>query len=724
MEINFKIKELCEVVNGEYYGGTLIDYPITDFEFAPNEMTKKESSQGLCFIAISNERWNKEHGRETNWRDGHEAVQTFSSKCQLIITEDPIESLKDTVPQIIVENSFACLTTIALAARKKMRNPVIAITGSVGKSSTRLMIEHFIQDQLRFVATRGNHNTQSGVPLYGTKLCTNPQLGILEVSLNALNNRGNQSLTIQPDVAIVTSIGEAHLSTLHSTENIALFKARIFAGLRDGGLVILNKDIPKTELNVLQQQAKKKTSRIKYYSMKDTTADLFVKQIKHEKYKTIVTIHYLNEDYKFVMKLPSDGIIMNMLAAFLTLAELGFDLNKYLSKTESFQSLDKIMQLHHLVTSDKRRIDMIDDSHNAAIPSMINAIETFKQKAPFYKGTKILVLGQVADLGKNSELLHEQLIPYILSSGADYVFGHGYYMRDVIRKLPTTMVGGWFNNAKDLAQFIPLYCNDESFILLKGSVSGSDFKMLSLFLPNQLKLSNRPLRNFTVEEVAHHIQPVLGATLTNVKTGDLQATYGYNMSKSIEGLGPILLLYLLLEKGIQQEKQTKLHKWPTNKGLTIHKKPYKRAVTFTHEELIEELIYEQHPSAVFQLAYLYFNSRYEAMKAINTLHKQLQLSQSATLNLTGRYRVKEQQSFYLEDLQKIGRLFYPYRSTLRTLKKLDNGYEIKGIIFGNVRYSCIAFYEDTLICATGLRNIDELDYVFREVALNSKEIMM
>src|SRR5699024_4641372 len=110
-------------------------------------------------------------------------------------------------------------------------------------------------------------------------------------------------------------------------------------------------------------------------------ADMYLKRIIHKKYESIITIHYKSEDYQFKMKMPSLGIIMNTLAALLCLAELGFELENLLPKIHKYHSLDRVMQLKQIKISDSRKVDIIDDSHNAAIPSMINAVETLDRKS-------------------------------------------------------------------------------------------------------------------------------------------------------------------------------------------------------------------------------------------------------------------------------------------------------------------------------------------------------
>lgn len=702
----FNGNELIAELGGYYVDGFFPEKLITDFEIDPIHF-KDTDTINYCFISISNARWNKVHKKQTTWKDGNEKIIPHGAKCALIITETPIPALQQKVPQLIVENSYDTLEKLAKAARKKMNHPVIGITGSVGKSTTRLMLEHFLKKENTIVATRGNHNTQVGVPLYGMKLCSNPDIGILEISLNAINNRGNQSITVEPDVCIVTSIGEAHLSTLHSTENIAKFKARIFKGLRMNGLAIINADIKKEEFNILYKEAKKRTDRIKTYSLTNKNADLYLTHTLLSKYKTDISFQYNGSTYSFAMKMPSTGTIENILAVFLCLAELGYDIEPFLPKAYDFTSLDRVMELKQFQTKDNRAVDLLDDSHNAAVPSMLNAIRTFKVKQPFYKGTKILALGQIADLGDQSAQLHETLVPDILDSGADYVFGHGHYMRDVIKQLPAHMVGGWFNNAKEFSKRIPLYCKDDSLIMLKGSVSGSDFQISSYLLPNQLTHSSKILHDVQPVTIADMLQPVYGAIAYNPIEKKKIFTRGATASQTIEGLGHLVLLLLLFNKRVDPQTQTNLKGWSTNKRKSIHGKPFQKNERFTHEELVEELMITQHPSAIFELASIYFGSRNGAMKEISQFSKDTKLSPAATLNLTGRYRVKEQQSYNLDDLCKIGMRLQAFKTELPVILT-ENGVPIHGIQFGNTRISCIAFKENIIYCIIGIKSKDEL----------------
>lgn len=712
--MGFSIKELANILHADIVTTLDVDSSviINDFEYSAIPL-KANKSQGLCFISISKERWSQSHRKELAWHDGNEVALKYVENFDVLITETPVEELKDKKIQLIVQNSFKTIKILALHARKKMTNTVVGITGSVGKSTTRLMMEHLLQGKETVVATRGNHNTQSGVPLYGAKLCTNPGIGILEISLNALNNAGNQSEVIQPNVVIVTSIGEAHLSTLYSTENIAQYKSRIFSGLQQDGLAIINNDININELNILVAAAKQRTNNIKFYSMKNEKADLYLKEIQYERDYTKATFVYKRNTYSFILTLPSDGMIENTLGALLCLLELGYESSELLEKLSNFVSLPRIMEQKEVLTKDGRNITIIDDSHNAAIPSMINAIQTLNHKADFYKGRKILVLGQVADLGEKSEVLHEKLYNYIIQSKADIVFGHGPYMKKIIRKLPSERVGGWFINAQTMSTQIPFFCSDDSLILLKGSVSGSDFQKTSIYLPMRLKHSDKVIKEYSDNELVNLLQPMPGLKIYDRKRKEIVQHYGYNSTRTAEGLGAILFLYSLFQKKIEN-KEIHLNKWETNRGKSINDKPFSSNQAFMIQELVDEIKATQHPSAIYELAYRIFDSRANAYKEIQSIAQQHTIDKESIMNLTGRYRLKEQQRFDLEHLKTLSEMFYLHRKKLPILLNIRNE-QVHGIIFGDIRKSIIAYVGSYIIYGTGFKSEELLTQVLKAI---------
>ncbi|MGO3726700.1 Mur ligase family protein, partial [Staphylococcus carnosus] len=197
---------------------------INDFEY---QMLHVKSTQ-TAFISISKTSWQNYLNKSKVMNDGNSQIPKDVKEIGLIITESYVEGLAKKIPQIVVKNSIKAMKILALYIRKNYRNPIVCITGSMGKSSTRLMLTAALAP-LKVQENRGNSNTRSAIYLHMCKLAANPDIAIFETSLNALNNRGNMASVLKPDIAIVTGIGSAHLSTIGSTEEIAEYKSRIFA---------------------------------------------------------------------------------------------------------------------------------------------------------------------------------------------------------------------------------------------------------------------------------------------------------------------------------------------------------------------------------------------------------------------------------------------------------------------------------------------------------------
>lgn len=453
---------------------------IRNFEYTISGMRKSEKTN-TALISFTNERIKSALGADRNWPNSDKYVIDNSTAIDLYVTETPINELHDTVVQFIVPNTWEFMHQVGIYLREQTDVPVIAITGSVGKTTTRMMIEHLLTEDYKVLSNQGNHNTRFAIPLYMTKLVQSPDVLNLEVSLNALNQRGKgpQSTFVKPTIAVLTSISFAHMSTMKDLNFLAKLKANIFKGLSDRGTAIINYDIPSEQKEIAYKAAKEKTDRILTYSMTDSAADIYLVSMTELKDVTEVTVSMNGQLYTYYLCLSSAGIVENSLAAILVLKTMGVDLDQYLQRFSTFHSLPKVMEKKRCYV-DCKKVDIIDDTHNAAIPSMINAIKCFTDKTKYYNGRKILVLGQVADLGKFSDELHEKLLPYINDSGADMILGYGEAMKKVIDQVE--IPGGWFESMDEYFEAVRKEITENSLVLLKGSVSASDYNRISFLL--------------------------------------------------------------------------------------------------------------------------------------------------------------------------------------------------------------------------------------------------
>lgn len=471
-----KLKEFKQFKGYFLHPEQVVAQSISNFEYQEQFLTKETLSH-TAFLAVSQERRTEiNNGRHVHWTNGNQQIMPHVKEIGLLVTETPIEN-QPTLIQFIVPNIWEFMYEVSDYLREQFTGPVIAITGSAGKSTTRLMVEHLIGEDKVVLSNRGNHNTRFAMPLYLSKLSQGPDILNLEVSLNALNFKGKGPMTplIKPTISVVTSIGEAHLSTLHTTLNVAKHKKNIFKGLTSEGVAIINHDMGEEEFAILEAEAKAHTQQIKTYSLTNPQADMYVKKIQNDKYSSVIDIHYQDKDYQYRLNIGSDGLIQNSLAALLMMDSLGFEIEQVKDRFETFKSLPKILETHRLKLSNGDRVDIVDDTHNASLPSMSNAISIFKERKNAYKGNGILVLGQIADLGESAEQTHLKLIADIVNADPDMVIGYGENMLPVLAQLPKELQKKWCSNLKELLDRIESSLEDDSYVLLKGSVSHSDF---------------------------------------------------------------------------------------------------------------------------------------------------------------------------------------------------------------------------------------------------------
>lgn len=190
-------------------------------------------------------------------------------------------------------------------------------------------------------------------------------------------------------------------------------------------------------------------------------------------------------------------------------------------------------------------------------------------------------------------------------------------------------------------------------------------------------------------------------------------TQGSKYVSSIEGLGAIIFILLVLKEKSIKNKQTKLKKWATNQGTSIYQKEFRIGQKFSLEELVEEVIQTQHPSAIFELADSLYGGGKEAFKEMNTIRKKCELAEETAFNVTGRYRVKEQQTYNLDDLIKVGSYFKDIQHMLPIL--LDKqGRQYRGIMFGEAGANALIFNGDLISVMMNMPSKDVLLNIFEK----------
>ncbi|PTK14104.1 hypothetical protein BUZ90_11850 [Mammaliicoccus sciuri] len=634
--MKYTIKEISNILNSPILDPSgKEEQIITNFEYQAIHLNNTETA----FFSISSNSWSKFLGRKSKLTDGNKQINKNIKNIGLIITEEYIEGLNFKIPQIIVENSIEALKTLAVTIRENYKNPIVAITGSMGKSSTRLMVAQALKNY-KVLENRANSNTRSAVLLQMCKLASNPDFAIFEVSLNALNNRGNFSLILKPDIAIVTGIGSAHLSTIGSEVDIANFKSRIFYGLKDSGIAIINQGTMHSD--ILIENAQKATDNIMTYDLEQNKGTIEILGYSIKKGYADIKLKVKEENINYELSSLSLGMIENSLAVVLCLMNLKVDLSSCLNHLKEFKSFKKVLKIKE-VESQNNTITLIDDTHNASLPAMINAIEAFNSQCKYFSGNKIIAIGKISDLGAQSKEIHKKLIKYIEESKVDYVLCLDDETRVIVNNTKNKNIT-WYNDPDLLLKDLLYMANKDSLILLKSSVTDTQFPKIAQKLPIELKKFNTDLSENDYP-TGKKFNQYAYLKISN-KTDQIVETYNAENSSTISGIASVL--YYIYAKGKNIEnKNVQLKKWPTNKGR------YLEGTSFSVNDVINAMSDSPHPSLIYQLSDLLFDKEKDRLKVINEFVHNYNLSKSAVVNLTGRYRKKERQSFTVYDLYNL-----------------------------------------------------------------------
>ena len=456
---------------GEYLDNFLPKFEFDRISVSPKLLKAGDFNQ-LLFFSLSSRDLKEMFYRE-NWQPAHRNNELLALKLPnqigLIVTDTPIEEYRGLVPQYIVKNSLLAASRLGDYLAESYEGKMITITGSAGKTSVRLLLESLLREE-KILSNNGNSNVH--VPLLELSLNLNqkPALSIFEVSLGGMNHfaYGNEAYRLRSDVAILTSFGAAHSS--QGIDYNLYRKADIFLSVKNGGTGIINGDIEEKYLWKILRQAQRQNLKLKIYSLTDPQADCYLQGKQINRKSNLITISLNQKRLTFSLENPSDGQIQNVMAALLALEALDYPVEDYLGLLGESVTFPRILETHE-IRNKELSFTLIDDTHNSSVLAMKNALSFFKDKAPFFKGTRLLVLGDIADLGHKTQEEHQQLIPELVKSGATKIFLFGEGFKKVASSLSKAE---WFASKDEISDRVKNYISEDSLVFIKGS-SGSKF---------------------------------------------------------------------------------------------------------------------------------------------------------------------------------------------------------------------------------------------------------
>ena len=384
--------------------------------------------------------------------DGHDYInEAFKNGAIAAIISDEEKISKNT---ILVNDTKKSLADISSLFLMKFKPFVIGITGSNGKTTTKELIKSILDSNYgtnKILATHANYNNDIGLPLTIFNLNSEHSHIVLEMGMNHPKEISYLANIAPPNFAVITNIGEAHIENFKNREAIANEKKDILRNLKAEGTAILPKD---SEFFNFLVKDLKNVKVLSFGMSKD--ADISCELLDHKK----ILIKTPKYDLEIKSKLLGHNNISNILAAVTCAYQLKINPTKIKEGIENITPIPSRLELKE----GKKRAAIIDDTYNANPSSFLSAIEVLNE----FPGKKILVIGDMAELGENSRIYHQELSRSIKETKIDITLGLGKYTKEIITLLGRN--NSWFRSKDDLVKHL-YSCMKGSTILVKGSRS-------------------------------------------------------------------------------------------------------------------------------------------------------------------------------------------------------------------------------------------------------------
>jgi UDP-N-acetylmuramoyl-tripeptide--D-alanyl-D-alanine ligase len=377
-------------------------------------------------------------------------------------------------PLLIVDDVLAGLVDLARASRARLGAQVVAVTGSVGKTSTKEALRRVLGAQGETHASAASFNNHWGVPLSLARCPGSARFAIFEIGMNHAGEIEPLVKMVRPHVAVITTVEPVHLEFFSGIEAIADAKAEIFEGLEPGGAVVLNRDNP--QFARLQRRAKKLgISRIVSFGA-DNKSDARLIDVSLHAACSAVHADILGHDVTYKLGMPGRHMAMNSLSVLAAASLAGADLalaGLALSQAQpaAGRGVRQSLEVGH------GEATLIDESYNANPAAMAAALNVLGAATIGSQGRRIAVLGDMLELGPTSATLHRGLVDAVKANHIDLVYCCGPLMRNLWDALSTGKRGGYADSADTLESQLVGAIRPGDAIMVKGSL-GSKMKTI------------------------------------------------------------------------------------------------------------------------------------------------------------------------------------------------------------------------------------------------------
>ncbi|HEY1473278.1 MAG TPA: UDP-N-acetylmuramoylalanyl-D-glutamyl-2,6-diaminopimelate--D-alanyl-D-alanine ligase [Pseudolabrys sp.] len=418
----------------------------------------RSMAKGEAFFAIKGDN-----------RDGHDFVEGAlkSGGGLAVVARDQRDRFGADAPLLIVTDVLDALRDLARAARLRSQAKIIAVTGSVGKTSTKEALLLALSADGEAHASAASYNNHWGVPLSLARLAASAKYAVFEIGMSHAGEITPLTKLVRPHVAIITAIAPVHLEFFGSLKKIADAKAEIFAGLERGGAAVLNRD-SRQYAHLAGAAAAAGVTRVMTFGA-NAKADARLLRCSLQAEVSTVQARIFGQDITYKLGAPGKHLVLNSLAVLAATTLAGADL------ALAALALDKLKPASGRGTRAILRVPggsalLIDESYNANPASMAAAIALLGQATLGDQGRRIAVLGDMLELGAQGPALHRGLAAPIGAAGVDLVFCSGPLMRALWEALPSGRRGGYAVTAAELEPAVLAAVRAGDAVMVKGSL--------------------------------------------------------------------------------------------------------------------------------------------------------------------------------------------------------------------------------------------------------------
>jgi UDP-N-acetylmuramoyl-tripeptide--D-alanyl-D-alanine ligase len=427
-------------------GGTaLADFAVTGVAF-----DSREVGQGDLFIALKGE-----------LTDGHRFVEgAFAQGAGGAIVSSPVAH-----PHVLVTDTTEALNALGIAARARTKAVVAGVTGSVGKTSTKEALAAALARANKGAVHRSvkSYNNHTGVPLSLARMPAETHFGVFEMGMNHKGEIAQLTRLVRPHVALVTAIAPAHIENLGSLEAIADAKAEIFEGLEPGGTAIIPFDSPYCAR--LGDAARRHGAQVVSFGRQEG-ADVYARDVIQLDGGTMIVAVLPGVELNFTLSQRGDHWVSNALAVLAAVQAMGGDLAAAGLALGDMQGLKGRGERHRISLPKGASALLIDESYNANSASMKATLAVLGAEPA---ERRIAVLGEMRELGENSEELHAELSAPVLDANVDIALLVGAGMAPLAHALGQRTTVLHLPDAASALQVLEPMLRDGDAILIKGS---------------------------------------------------------------------------------------------------------------------------------------------------------------------------------------------------------------------------------------------------------------